>query len=196
MSDSIDVPDNGAITGEDAFASLAVALSPDLARFLERQVRDHAIAEDLLQETLLRIARGLADFDGRSSVKTWAFAIATRVAIDHFRRRSGLPPAVELDAAVELPDTAHTPEEGLVVGQMNDCIRDMIAALPPDYREAIMLHDFGGLSARETAAVCGCSEANAKVRIHRGRARLKQGLVQQCELYRDGDNVLCCHRKD
>jgi RNA polymerase sigma-70 factor (ECF subfamily) len=71
-----------------------------------------------------------------------------------------------------------------------------VAALPPDYRAAILLHDLGGLSARETAAACGCSEATAKVRIHRARAKLKEALQRECALYRDHDNVLRCHRRD
>lgn len=170
-------------------------LSPSLARYLRAQVRDSAVAEDLLQETLLRIARGLADFDGRSSVKSWAYAIAAHVAIDHFRRNAGLLPTADLSEAEALPDPGRTPEEGLAIAQMNACVRQVIDALPADYRAAVLLHDFQGLSARETAAACGCTEATAKVRIHRGRSRLKAALERECELYRDGDNVLRCHRK-
>lgn len=150
---------------------LAIELSPSIARYLRRQVTNGALAEDLLQETLLRIARGLPSFDGRSSARSWAFAIAARVAIDHFRRQGGLFPSAELDEAAALAGGARSPDEELAVAQMNDCVRRVIDDLPDGYREAILLHHFKGLSAREAAEVCGCSEANAKVRIHRGRAR-------------------------
>ncbi len=181
-------------SGEISFEDAAKALSSPLARYLQRLVGDYALAEDLLQEALLRIARGLPNFDGRSSLKTWAFTIATRTAMDHFRKAGGTARQVDEDEAPELPDSAPTPEQRLTLDQMNTCVREVVAALPDDYRAAILLHDFGGLSARETAAACGCSEANAKVRIHRARAKLKEALHNECSFYHDDDNVLRCHR--
>ena len=67
---------------ELTFEAVAKRVSPDLARYLHRLVADAATAEDLLQEALIRMARGLPDFQGRASLKTWAFTIATRVAMD------------------------------------------------------------------------------------------------------------------
>jgi RNA polymerase sigma-70 factor (ECF subfamily) len=73
---------------QQSFDALARELSQPLLRYLRRCVGDQAVAEDLLQETLIRIARGLPEFAGRASVKTWAFSIATRVAADCRGRRS------------------------------------------------------------------------------------------------------------
>lgn len=179
-----------------SFEDVAKALSDPLGRYLQRLVTDHSIAEDLLQETLIRIARGLPDFEGKSSVKTWAYTIATHVAMDHFRKRGASPLVVDDEEAAGLPDDAPTPEQRLALEQMNACVREVVAALPEEYRTAILLHDFGGLSARETATACGCSEANAKIRIHRARIKLKVALQKECALYRDEDNVLRCHRRD
>lgn len=179
-----------------AFEDLFRELANPLARYLQRLVGNHAAAEDLLQETYIRIARGLPDFEARSGLKTWAFAIATHVAMDHFRKAGGVPTVVDESAAAVLPDSAPTPEQRLALDQMNACVREVVAELPPDYRAAILLHDFGGLSARETAAACGCSEATAKVRIHRARAKLKEALQRECTFYREQDNVLRCHRRD
>lgn len=181
---------------ELSFEDVAQALSAPLGRYLQRVAADCGLAEDLLQETLLRIARGLPDFDGRSSVKTWAYTIATRTALDHFRKKGASPLVVDEGEAAELPDDAPTPEQRLALEQMNTCVREVVAALPEEYRAAILLHDFGELTARETAAACGCSEANAKVRIHRARAKLKEALRKECALYHDEDNVLRCHRRD
>jgi RNA polymerase sigma-70 factor, ECF subfamily len=185
------------MTGGDlTFEDVARDLSAPLARYLQRLAGDRAAAEDILQETLLRIARGLPDFDGRSLVKTWAFTIATRAAMDHFRKHGSVPAALDDCAAADLPDSAPTPEERVALDQMNACVREVVAGLPEDYRAAILLHDFGGLSARETATACGCTEATAKVRIHRARAKLKEALRSECAFYRDEDNVLRCHRRD
>jgi len=180
----------------EGFEDLFRELATPLARYLQRLVGDHAVAEDLLQETYIRIARGLPDFEARSGLKTWAFAIATHVAMDHFRKAGRAPTVVDESAAAALPDHAPTPEQRLALDQMNACVREVVAELPPDYRAAILLHDFGGLSARETADACGCSEATAKVRIHRARAKLKEALQRECTFYHEADNVLRCHRRD
>ena len=181
---------------ELSFEDVANELSPFLGRYLQRVVQDWGIAEDLLQQTLLRIARGLPDFDGRSSVKTWAYTIATRTAMDHFRKSGAEPAFVDESEAAGVEDGAPTPEQRLALEQMNACVREIITGLPEEYRTAILLHDFSGLSARDTAAACGCSEANAKVRVHRARAKLKAALQKECSLYHDEDNVLRCHRRD
>ncbi len=185
-----------ALPPELSFEDVAHELSPCLSRYLQRVVQDRGIAEDLLQQTLLRIARGLPDFDGRSSVKTWAYTIATRTAMDHFRKSGSEPPLVDESEAAGVEDRAPTPEQRLALEQMNACVREIIAGLPEEYRTAILLHDFSGLSARDTAAACGCSEANAKVRIHRARAKLKAALQKECTMYHDEENVLRCHRRD
>lgn len=186
----------GPASTELSFEDVANEFSPYLSRYLQRVVEDRGVAEDLLQQTLLHIARGLADFDGRSRVKTWVYTIATRTAMDHFRKIRAEPLVVNEAEVADVEDDAPTPEQRLALEQMNACVREIVATLPEEYRTAILLHDFSGLSARETATACGCSVANAKVRIHRARAKLKQALQKECALYHDENNVLRCHRRD
>lgn len=170
-------------------------LSQPLLRYLQRYTGDRAIAEDLLQETLIRIARGLPAFAGRASVKTWAFSIASRVAADHFRSPDRRASIVEVDEAAEVPDPDRAIDERIVVDEMNACVRQVIDSLPADYRAALVLHDLEGLSAAEVAEISGCTLATAKVRIHRARQRLGEALQRECDFYRDGDNVLRCEPK-
>jgi RNA polymerase sigma-70 factor (ECF subfamily) len=178
-----------------SFDDVAQALSGPLQRYLERMVKDPATADDLLQETLLRIARGLPGFEGRSNIKTWAFSIATRIAIDHFRRPSTRTRIVDMDEAPEISASEIDTDERLVIDEMNTCVRGVIESLPEDYRAALVLHDLEGLTAAATAEACDCSLATAKIRIHRARARLKKALKSECNFYRDGDNVFRCDRK-
>ncbi len=86
-------------------------------------------------------------------------------------------------------------DERLVVDEMNAGAREVIGSLPEDYRAALVLHDLEGLSAAQTAKVCGCSVPTAKIRIHRARVRLREALQGQCDFYRDRANVLRCDRK-
>lgn len=178
-----------------SFEDVAEELSGPLQRYLERMVGNRATADDLLQETLLRIARGLPNFEGRSSVKTWAFTIATRVATDHFRRPETRARIVDVDKSPDIPDSEMDVEGQIVIDEMNACVREVIDSLPEDYRAALVLHDLQGLTAAATAEACGCSLATAKIRIHRARSRLREALGKECDFYSDDEGVLRCDRK-
>jgi RNA polymerase sigma-70 factor (ECF subfamily) len=177
------------------FEDVAQELSNPLRRYLERLVGSRAAADDLLQETLLKIARGLPGFEGRSSIKTWAFTIATRVATDHFRRPQSRAQMVEIDESGPTQVTDAEVDQRLVIDEMNSCVREVIDSLPEDYRTALVLHDLEGQTAAQVAEIAGCSLATAKIRIHRARGRLKQALNQECSFYRDEENVFRCDRK-
>lgn len=182
-------------TQQASFEKLAQTLSQPLLRYLQRLVGDQAVADDLLQETWIRIARGLRSFTGRSSVKTWAFSIATHAATDYLRKPERRLRIVEVSEADDLPDIGRPVDERVVVDEMNACVRQVIDSLPDDYRAALILHELEGLTAEQTAEVCHCSLATAKIRIHRARDRLRKALQQQCEFYRDPEAVLRCDRK-
>jgi RNA polymerase sigma-70 factor (ECF subfamily) len=170
-------------------------LSGPLRRYLARYAGDRALADDLLQETLIRITRSLPGFAGRASVKTWAFSIATRVAADHFRQPAHRARIVDIDEAPEIVDGDPAIDQRLVVDEMNACLRKVIDSLPEDHRAALVLHELEGLTADQIADVLGCSIATAKIRIHRGRLRLKEALKGECDFYRGPDDVLRCDRK-
>ncbi|MGE5178603.1 MAG: RNA polymerase sigma factor [Bacteroidota bacterium] len=174
---------------------VAQELSGPLHRYLQRYSGSDTVADDLLQETLIRIVRGLPAFEGRASLKTWAFSIATRVAADHFRKPANRAHIVEIDECAEFPDAESGVDEQLVAGEMNACIRQVVESLPEDYRAALVLHDWEGLTAAQIAEVCGCSVATAKIRIHRARLRLKDALERECDFYHDSGSVLRCDRK-
>ena len=172
-------------------------MSGPLLRYLERLVGNRATARDLLQETLSRIASGLPGFEGRSSVRTWSFSVATRVAADHFRRpenRAQIAQIIDVGELAEASDEVET-DERLIVDEMNACVRAVIDGLPADYRAALVLHDLEELTAAETARVCGCSVDTAKIRIHRARQRLRQALEAECCFYRDRRGAVRCDRK-
>ena len=177
------------------FEDVAQELSGPLRRYLERLVGNRATADDLLQETLLKIARALPEFEARSSVKTWAFTIATRVATDHFRRPHSRAQMVEIDEREPAHVLDAEIDQRLVIDEMSSCVREVIDSLPEDYRTALVLHDLEGQTAAQVAEIAGCSLANAKIRIHRARRRLKEALNEECSFYRDEDNVFRCDRK-
>ena len=178
-----------------SFPQIADELSAPLLRYLGRYTGDRDLAEDLLQETLMRIARGLPGFEGRAELKTWAFSIATRVAADHFRQPANRLTIVDVEESHEPPDAGRLADQRLVVDDMNACVRQVIDSLPEDYRAALVLHDIEGLTAEQTAEVSGCTLPTAKIRIHRARARLTKALQRECRFYRDTEDVFRCDRR-
>ena len=71
-----------------SFEDVIEDLGPTIRSYLERMVGDPMLADDLFQEASIKIAQGLPGFEGRSTLKTWAFRIAHRVCLDHFRKSS------------------------------------------------------------------------------------------------------------
>ena len=163
--------------------------------YLRKFVGDRHVAEDLLQETLLKIAKGLPGFRGDASLKTWTFRIATHTAIDHLRKSRDPDATLDDDEGGPPPEDFDPAGERLVIREMNSCIREEIDSLPGDYRAAILLHDIQKLTAAETAEAMGCSLATAKIRIHRARRKLRKVLERDCDFYYGKDQVFRCDRK-
>lgn len=170
-------------------------MAQPVLRYLERYVGNPTTARDLQQETLIRIARGYAAFAGRSAVKTWAFSIANRVAADYFRHPDRQARIVDLDEAADVPSPGPDIGSGLIEDEMNQCVRQVIDSLPETYRSALILHDLEGLSIEQTALICECTLATAKIRIHRARNRLREALNRKCAFYHDDEGVYRCDRK-
>lgn len=178
------------------FESVAREFSPRLLRYLHRQIGNEATANDLLQETLIRIARGLAHFEGRAALKTWVFAIANHVVADHLRKPEMRRSIVDMEVLRDFEDADAPLDARIEFDEMNRCVREVIDSLPSDYRAALVLHDLEDMDCAQTASVLGISAGATRVRIHRARARLKQALERECGFYHDSENVLRCQRQN
>lgn len=164
----------------------------ELRRFVLRLVGDPDLAEDIVQETLLRAMRPASGFAGRSRPATWLSAIALNILRDHFRRparRAEL--SVDEIVLAELPSADEDVVQALMRGEMADCIARHLLALPERQRQVLALHDMGGASHGEIAAVLGIAECNARVLLHRARAALRQRLRQHCRLDLGRDAIPC-----
>ncbi|HEY7222612.1 MAG TPA: sigma-70 family RNA polymerase sigma factor [Micromonosporaceae bacterium] len=138
----------------------------DLLRFL-RLLADANDVEDLAQETYLRAMRALTNFDARSTARTWLFAIARRAAADHVRLARRRPRTSPLEALDENSQRARTPQIDETVA-----LRDLLAGLDPQRREAFVLTQVVGLSYDEAAQVCGCPVGTIRSRVSRAREEL------------------------
>jgi RNA polymerase sigma-70 factor (ECF subfamily) len=154
-----------------AAAAFVRATQRDVHRFVTA-LAGRAEADDLTQETLLRALRSLPRFAGRSSARTWLLTIARRTAADHVR------------AAVRGPRTSAV-EDWEALGErhastigMDDrlALREAMAGLEPDRRDAFVLTQVLDLSYAEAAQVCGCPVGTIRSRVARARADLVAAL--------------------
>jgi RNA polymerase sigma-70 factor, ECF subfamily len=146
-----------------------------LARYLMRAKAD---ADDAVQECYLRALRHFDSYRG-PAMKPWLLAILRNVCHSEFTRRSGQPAPSPADGDDYVADEAMwqepqvSPETELMKRHDSDAIRRLIAALPPTFREAIVLRDINNLSYREIAEVTGVPVGTVMSRLARARTMLR-----------------------
>ena len=152
-------------------------------RFGMKMCRDPEDARDVLQDTLLAMARGVRDFRGQSSISTWLYSIARSFCIKK-RRRSKFAPEPErslesesVEEAAAVPDPARSPDEELAGREVRQALERAIGELEPMYREVLVLRDIEGLSAPEVAEVLGLGVPAVKSRLHRARASVRERVA-------------------
>ncbi len=178
---------------EEAFVALVERFHAPMLRLAGAYVPNRAVAEEVVQDTWLGVVRGIARFEGRSSLKTWLFRILVNRARTTGVRERREPP---VDASQE---QAVLPERFAASGgwarppaPWADAVDDRIAArqsvthvvkhlseLPDGQRHVVLMRDVEGLSSREVCDVLGISEGNQRVLLHRGRSRLRAMLEDE-----------------
>lgn len=167
------------------FARLVEAYSGVIYRLALKMLRDTQDAEDILQETFVKAYRHLSGFDGRSSLSTWLYRIATNEALMFLRRRREGQISIddpsesgEQDAeALQIVDWCCIPEVELMSGEARHTMQQAIDNLPESLRTVFVLRDIEGLSTREVGQVLDLSEVAVKTRLSRARLRLRQALT-------------------
>lgn len=158
-----------------ALESLLVSLAPSIHRFGMRMCKNAHDADDVLQDTLLSVAKHLDEFEGRSSLSSWVFAL-TRSACA--RRRRGLKNQPHLDDATLLheADQGPSPEARAADHELGEALSRALDGLSDEHREVILLRDVEGLSAAEAAEALAISVDALKSRLHRAREALRVAL--------------------
>jgi RNA polymerase sigma factor (sigma-70 family) len=164
-----------AASGGDAAAldALLTAVRPDVLRLCARFLPYREDAEEACQDTLLAVARGIGNFEGRASFRTWLHRIAanrSRSMYQLLRRRFASEAA-----GVPLPDRPDPRRTSVVAGTRLDLL-DALESLGPGFAEPVALRDVLGLPYGEIATLLELPEGTVKSRIHQGRLRLRERL--------------------
>jgi RNA polymerase sigma-70 factor, ECF subfamily len=168
--------------GEDrAFDELYRLGAPRVRGFLLRLCGDLALADDLMQETFIRVHRARASFAMGAAALPWMLAIARNALRDHARRAQVRPSTRSADRAEAEPYQSEAPPDGrgdevLAGHEMLAVVRGVLQELPVVQREAFVLLRFEGLSVSEAAQVLGATEGAVKVRAFRASEALRAAL--------------------
>jgi RNA polymerase sigma-70 factor (ECF subfamily) len=148
---------------------------------------NEADARDVSQAAFIRLYESAGRFDGRSRFSTWFYRILVNLCIDHQRKNRWWKRLAPLaspgddpdDRAFDPPSSEAGPEDEAMLKQSISRLRPALAKLSPQQRAAVLLQTQEGFTSREIGEVLKCSEATARVHVHRGIAQLRKLIVNE-----------------
>ncbi|MGE3801711.1 MAG: RNA polymerase sigma factor SigZ [Candidatus Kapaibacterium sp.] len=160
-----------------------------LLLFIRSRVKDHDVAEDILQDVLLKIWMERESLRNEEQLLPWMYRIARNGVVDYYRAKK-LPTVSLEEIESEVENGFATPAEGSELltridsaeRELATCVQPMIETLPQHYQRALTLADISGLSQTDLADREGISISGAKSRVQRGRTMLKEMIVECCRL--------------
>ncbi|HEU0013534.1 MAG TPA: sigma-70 family RNA polymerase sigma factor [Longimicrobium sp.] len=173
---------------EKAYRELLGRYERPVFSIIYRMIRDREQAEDLAQETFVRVFNNIGRYDPRYKFSSWIFKIATNLTIDWIRRKEvdtvsidGSRNALSADeieaTSITVVSRDENPEELLEAKQLGSEIESAIGKLRPEYRAAILLRHVDGREYQEIAEILSLPLGTVKTYIHRGRNELREHLA-------------------
>jgi RNA polymerase sigma-70 factor (ECF subfamily) len=186
---------------EEAFRTIVREWHSSLLRVAQIFVPSRSVAEEVVQETWLRVLGALDRFEGRSTLKTWVFRILVNTAKTRAQREGRTIPFSALQDASRIPEAAveperflpddhpqhpgawalpprDLPEERLLAAETRGVIAAAIEQLPASQRAVISLRDVEGWSSDEVRNALDISEVNQRVLLHRARSKVRRALEE------------------
>jgi len=167
-----------------AWQELIRRYSPGLLGYLVRSVGNRTDAEELLQETFLRVVRGLRNYREQERFEVWLFRLARNLVIDHWRKNR---PVLDAELAGDenggpidrTPGDEPDPADAADMREQEDWLTAAMVALPPEQRDAILMRYHGGLSFDEIIKETGSPLGTVLARVHRGLGKLRKMLKDE-----------------
>jgi RNA polymerase sigma-70 factor (ECF subfamily) len=169
---------------ENALNELMERHSAKLFNYINRCLQNEEDADDLAQESFVRVYQNRGKFDPRQRFSTWLYAIATNLVKDRYRYRLRHP-HVSLDTQNEttgqsfsenLREGQPTPSQSIQVAERADAIRKAVGLLPEDLRTPLILSEYEEMSQAEIGVILNCSAKAVETRIYRARKLLRSSL--------------------
>ena len=174
---------------EEAFEEIVVRYQKRVFGIICRYERDHQKVEDLVQETFLKVWRGLKRYSAKSPLEHWISRIASNVARDHLRRIQRRISETSFedmgDSALDWLSVGNTNRE-LKINEARQLLGYAMQALTPLNRMVVTLREIEGQSLKEVSQITGLTTANVKIRSHRAKAKMREALKTLLE--KEGQN--------
>jgi RNA polymerase sigma-70 factor (ECF subfamily) len=172
---------------EKAYRELLGRYQRPVFSLVYRMLRDREQAEDLAQETFVRVFNNIGRYDPKYKFSSWIFKIATNLTIDHIRKKEVATVSIdgsryavtsdEIEAStITVASDDENPEELLEAKELGESIEGAIGALRPEYRTAILLRHVEGREYQEIADIMSLPLGTVKTFIHRARHELRAKL--------------------
>lgn len=145
--------------------------SEDLKRFIISKVKNKTVADDILQDTFIKIHTKLHTLKDITKLKSWIFSIARNAVMDYFKSNNKTVEIANFESEEELLKDVHTEK---------DCLRGILQNLPKKYRDPLFLSDIKGLKQAEVAAQLKLPLPTIKSQIQRARKLIAQGFMDCC----------------
>lgn len=177
-----------------AISQLVNKYSPRIYAIAFRLMQNEEDAEDVLQETFIIMIKKLNTFQGKSTLYTWLYRVATNVALGKLRKKKNIDDSVSFDKIefdnlkpIEGATWPDDIEEEFNTEEFRKCLDRAMNELPDHYRTVFILRDLEGHSTRDTAKILEISEANVKVRLMRARLFLRDQMLYHLKCMQRGD---------
>jgi len=176
---------------ESAFVELLTKFKPQLLDFAQQIVRNRETAEDVVQETFLRVLRAKSTYRPVAEFSTWIYTIATNLCYDELRKRKrqvsfesmlGRPPRPGESAVwpgAIRRSSSPQPDLQLERKELGRLVKDVVQELSDEHREVISLRMDQGLGYAEAAKRLGCSAGTVKSRMHYAMRNLREALMKR-----------------
>ena len=165
----------------EAYASLVDRYKNLIFDLCYKYTYDYSDAQDLSQETFLKVYRKLDGFRFSSSFSTWLYRIGTNTCIDWTRKNKNKKDVTSMDDAEYMdliPSQAPIPEEEVLDREKREFVRDVVESLPEKYRTVIILYNYKDLSCSEISDILGVPQKTVETRLYRAKKLLKEKLLK------------------
>jgi len=145
--------------------------SEDLKKFINSKVKNKTIADDILQESFIKIHTKLHTLKDITKLKSWIFSIARNAVMDYFKSNNKTVEIANFESETDLLKNLHTEK---------DCLRGILQNLPKKYRDPLFLSDIKGMKQADVAAQLKLALPTVKSQIQRARKLIAQGFMDCC----------------
>lgn len=162
--------------------------------FIMKLVGDAWAADDLTQDTFMKVQKSLDGLRDHSKIRPWIFRIARNRCLDFFRSRRSQDVTQKVMSELQ-KSIEPLAQMRLEQHQMSECVQEKIHMLPEPLRVVLILSDTMEFNQKEIADILDIKAGNVKVRLHRARSALKEILERDCTFEHDDRNVRVCQPK-